>query len=209
MDITGIFMKFFMVFLFFMGGVLSSFSLAAQTSSTPPLNSKKMKYASCVTTECHASLKNQTSVHGPVKANGCYLCHAPVMKTHQFTLAQTPKVCLECHDELGDQSLFSSHTLKHEAIDPKQSCLACHAPHASSHPHLLKLKEKKFKTTKDLCLSCHQKKISSHAHPIPAEALCTQCHNFHYGKPKTPLMNFAKNKKESICIECHKEKKIF
>ncbi|MBI3018628.1 MAG: hypothetical protein HYY61_01875 [Deltaproteobacteria bacterium] len=162
-----------------------------------------------MTTECHTSLKNQTSVHGPVKANGCYLCHAPVMNTHKFTLAQTPKVCLECHDELGDPKLFSSHTLKDERIDPKGSCITCHNPHASVHPRLLKLKEKNLKTDKELCLSCHQKKISVHVHPLPPEESCTKCHSFHFGKPKTPLMRFSKNKKESTCLECHREKNIF
>src|SRR3989338_2367584 len=131
MDMIRNLMKFFMVFFCLTLGAPSSWA-----EMKVPLNSKKMNYKSCVTTECHTSLKNQISIHGPVKANGCYLCHAPILKTHQFNLAQTPKVCLECHDELGDQSLFSSHPLKHERIDSKQSCLACHSPHASSHPHL-------------------------------------------------------------------------
>ncbi|MBI2645899.1 MAG: cytochrome c3 family protein [Deltaproteobacteria bacterium] len=168
-----------------------------------------MKYTSCVTTECHTSLKNKTVVHGPIKANGCYLCHTPVMNTHKFNLAPVPKVCLECHDEIGDQTLFSSHTLKHERIDPKRSCLTCHDPHSSPFPRRLKLKEMHFETSKELCLSCHDKKISSHAHPIPPKELCTQCHSFHYGKIKTPILRFSKNKKESVCIECHREKNIF
>ena len=197
-------MKFFMVFLW-----LNLSGLVVWAQMNPPLNSKKMKYTSCVTTECHPSLKNQTVVHGPIKANGCYLCHTPVMSTHKFNLASVPKVCLECHDEIGDQTLFSSHTLKHERIDPKRSCLTCHDPHASPFPRRLKLKEMHFKTSKELCLSCHDKKISSHAHPIPTQELCTHCHSFHYGKRGTPLLRFAKNKKESVCIECHRTKNIF
>ncbi len=197
-------MKFFMIFL-----ALNLRGPLCWAETNPPLNSKTMDYKSCVTTECHASVKNQPVVHGPIKADGCYLCHTPVLNTHKFKLAPVPNVCLRCHDEIGEPTLFSSHTLKHKRLDPKRVCLNCHDPHASPFPRRLKLKEMHFKTTKELCLSCHEKKIESHAHPIPEKEMCTFCHSFHYGKPQTPLLRFAKNKKESLCIECHREKKIF
>lgn len=185
-------------------------------AADPPLNIKEMSYMTCSTSGCHFRIKNNVSVHGPVKAKGCYICHAPILGTHKFKLTdQVPSLCLDCHDNMApvkvpeqDQKQHSAHKLDikvAESLGIKETlvCTHCHNPHSSSLPKLIR--EKILRGKKEVCMSCH-KIPKDHPHPLVDER-CVSCHSFHQGRWKTPLMLDKNKSYDALCFDCHRNKK--
>lgn len=104
--------------------------------------------ASCVTSTCHADVAKRKHVHEAAKDAGTCTeaCHTPVGKNrHAFKPlpSDLTETCFQCH-EAGK---FRGKTTHGPAAGGK--CTACHDPHSSENPRLLK------KSGAELCFSCH------------------------------------------------------
>src|SRR3989338_6696852 len=110
MNIRSVEFYFISVFLFF------PVTLYASPKNSSP------KRPTCMTSECHGDLRGGVSIHGPIKAKGCTVCHEldkkPLPKTAQgktkkdgdkkdehirlvkIDIDDVNKLCFVCHEEL-------------------------------------------------------------------------------------------------------------
>ncbi|MGZ3694493.1 MAG: cytochrome c3 family protein, partial [Bdellovibrionota bacterium] len=159
------------------------------------------KSPTCSTSECHANIKNFTFLHGPVKANGCTVCHQlgeghlnlPAKHPQLLAIPKGNSTCLVCHDDKSGAGFKTIHKPLQE-----QGCTTCHNPHGSNFPKL-----QKQKSVADLCLSCH-KEMKTQAHaghgPVLMEnTSCLTCHGPHFSHEKK-LLKAPENK---LCFQCH------
>lgn len=161
--------------------------------------------ASCSTTECHEKLKKLTVLHGPVKADGCTVCHRlgasnlQLPKNHP-SLLPIPKgkinsLCIVCHDDKED----IGHKSFHKVISEK-SCIECHNPHSSQNERLLKQNP-----MSELCVSCHTtirgKLHEGHGAILTDKKACLNCHDPHLSEEKKLLKSQVGN----LCLQCHKK----
>jgi predicted CXXCH cytochrome family protein len=127
-------------------------------------------------------------LHQPF-ASGCKDCHSG------RGAAVTVDTCLECHPKVGEQ-MASSHN--HLVGYGKNSCIACHSPHAGDKPRLLKGKERY------VCGTCHEatfRRFESSRHKHTAAESCMDCHAPHGSNH--PAM--ARGPVNTVCISCHKK----
>jgi predicted CXXCH cytochrome family protein len=111
---------------------------------------------SCLGAGCHEepSATAALSVHEPYADGNCSFCHGtdPHGVSKSIAAADSMVLCFACH---GAGSLQASHRMGVGGTDPRDgstvTCLTCHAPHASGHPHRLNMD--------------------------PGPALCSQCHS--------------------------------
>lgn len=146
----------------------------------------------CVTSECHASIKKNRYVHGPVGVNACDSCHRLTdASTHTFVLVRDrDKMCNFCH--VVD---VSEDSFQHEPFR-EGACLACHDPHGSAEPAMLR--GAKYA---DLCYSCHKDVAAVHRFvhgPVSAGA-CGACHQPHAAKNRMLLAMEGR----TMCLRCH------
>jgi predicted CXXCH cytochrome family protein len=144
----------------------------------------------CVTAECHQTFKSLKRLHFPAGDN-CTRCHEKTGK-HKFSLVDQVKTCFQCHDENRNRK----HV--HDAIS-SSDCAACHNPHGGDYKAYLKTAR-----IDTICLECHDKEPMSKkvVHAPLRSGDCTGCHNAH--SSDYPALLTAK--KESFCIQCHKDK---
>ncbi len=154
--------------------------------------------------KCHAKLKAGKSVHAALDM-GCASCHTgidaskvPHKKTNNLPNGLSedqPALCYGCHDK----TMFEKKTV-HAAIG--MGCTACHDPHASKNPKLLKAE------APDLCFGCHDKKEFTRktVHAPVAGGMCLTCHNPHASNEISLLLK----KPAETCLQCHEgyDKKI-
>ncbi len=138
----------------------------------------------------------------------CFSCHteqqAEFSKPYRHRVSQGLVECTDCHNEHGgngfkqlrstaaqNQVCFKCHTEKqgpfvYEHLPVKtDGCVACHSPHGSTNPRLLKVSQVNI-----LCLQCHTAthNVSSSIPPIgPGKdnnaryQSCTLCHTAIHG----------------------------
>lgn len=160
---------------------------------------------SCATAKCHADLAQGKSVHGPVKAKGCDVCHDiqdrpgehPSVATRRK--ADANKDCLVCHDGIK-HTMQAKLGISHAPIN-KDGCVSCHDPHHAEHAKLLKA------DPGQLCLKCHNSIHNSASaalakHPPVLETKqCLNCHQPHASlKP-----GLLKGDEKGLCLGCHKD----
>lgn len=148
--------------------------------------------ASCVTSECHAKIKQFAVLHGPIAADSCDACHqlADAGK-HTFTIRATgAELCTYCHE-------FSVKGLAvvHKPVQTGE-CLGCHNPHGGATRAIVR-----EKSMKDLCNRCHES-VTAHdkfVHAPVAQGECDSCHPPHASKfPK--LLDVVGT---DLCLTCH------
>jgi DmsE family decaheme c-type cytochrome len=131
----------------------------------------------------------------------CYSCHTEIRQDFQrpfrHRVDQGLVACSDCHNEHGgfltkqlrataaqDQVCFKCHadkagpfSFEHEPVKT-EGCVACHAPHGSTNPRLLKRAQVNL-----LCLECHTLTQDSGAAALPSfhnqsqkYSACTMCH---------------------------------
>ncbi len=121
----------------------------------------------CLT--CHDAVRERIDldphVHGIIRTeDGCAGCHDPhASHTPGLLRAEAAKSCLECHG--GDSPGTLAHSIrsgrfKHGPV-VEGECYACHVPHSSRHPHLLRaaFPEEFYRDYSEedyaLCYGCH------------------------------------------------------
>ncbi|HVT88698.1 MAG TPA: cytochrome c3 family protein [Tepidisphaeraceae bacterium] len=170
------------------------FSVSSYGQTTKP--SRVMPMPSCVTSQCHAEVKEYKVVHGPVNVNACDACHKLVdPKEHKFELSRDKTAtCTFCH-----QVDTSNKAVVHKPVT-QGDCLACHNPHGGNTA-----KFTRGNTMKELCNRCHQdltlnKKM---IHGPAAAGACDSCHQAHASP--NPKLLVAQGR--DLCLTCHTEMK--
>jgi DmsE family decaheme c-type cytochrome len=111
-----------------------------------------------------------------IKCTDCHNQHGGFVNAQLRTSVSQDAVCLKCHAEKAGPFVFEHAPLVTEG------CTACHAPHGSANPRLLKRSNVNL-----LCLECHTVTFGSTVRDTPGFhdqaaqfQACTLCHgNIH------------------------------
>lgn len=128
---------------------------------------------------CHLEVKPDFSKpfhhrvnEGLVKCSDCHNPHGGFLTRQLRSTATQDMVCFTCHTDKAGPFAFEHAPVKTEG------CVACHTPHGSSNPRLLKRSQVNL-----LCLECHTFTVDSTAPGIPSfhnqaqkYQACTLCH---------------------------------
>lgn len=107
------------------------------------------------------------SEHRPWKEKNCKGCHD--FKAESKLLTSKKEICYLCHKN------FIQGTFVHGPV-AVGACLACHDPHSSANPSLLRL------PLKEICFKCHREErlaAKMHEKIISRGMLCVDCHDPH------------------------------
>lgn len=116
-----------------------------------------------------AGAKGKGSVHLPYRQQSCSACHDKTNSTG--LLYPKSELCLTCHDDILKKAYA-------HAPAAAGDCLACHLPHDSALPSLLRVENGR------LCNTCHaEQRIFAKLHRNMANkhVSCLECHNPHTG----------------------------
>ena len=148
--------------------------------------------------------------HSPYEDDACDECHA-VSASASFRpefRAQPPsesysdasparlrfpreKLCYECHDDMTPEELAPDDETIHSPVEDGE-CLACHDPHQSRYPKMLRLGDPFEK----LCFQCHDPEdVEGEPHDALEgdDRVCIRCHDPHVSereyliKPDAPV----------------------
>lgn len=133
---------------------------------------------------CHQEVKADFSKpfhhrvnEGLVKCTDCHNQHGGFLTKQMRSTAAQDAVCFKCHAEKAGPFVFEHAPVKTEG------CVACHTPHGSSNPRLLKRSQVNL-----LCLECHTFTLDVGAPPVPSfhnqaakYQACTMCHPMIHG----------------------------
>ncbi len=130
-------------------------------------------------------------------AADCASCHAGHQSEYPSLLASDAQnVCLECHDDpstVGDVVGGQGDIVHRPAAT---NCLACHQPHGTGRPAMLRAGQG------ELCTTCHIDVGAAAGlavvHSPVATGDCTGCHQPHSGPPRLlPAVG------RELCVTCH------
>jgi DmsE family decaheme c-type cytochrome len=100
---------------------------------------------------CHTNVRpsfSQAFHHkvneGLVKCSDCHDTHGTFQDAQLRTTEDQNAICTKCHSETAGPFAFEHPVVKTEG------CIACHAPHGSPNPRMLKVSN-----VNTLCLQCH------------------------------------------------------
>jgi len=128
---------------------------------------------------CHLEVKPDFSKpfhhrvnEGLIQCSNCHNPHGGFLTRQLRSTAAQDMVCFNCHTDKAGPFVFEHAVVKTEG------CVACHTPHGSSNPRLLKRSNINL-----LCLECHTLTVDSAAPAIPSfhnqaqkYSSCTLCH---------------------------------
>lgn len=119
---------------------------------------------------------------GLIKCSDCHNPHGGFLTKQMNTTANQDQVCFKCHAEKQGPFVFEHHAVTGEG------CVACHTPHGSSNPRLLRRANVNL-----LCLECHTLTVDSGIPAIPSfhnqaqkYQACTLCHTQIHGSNFSP-----------------------
>jgi len=142
-------------------------------------------------TFCHQTGQMREHRHAALDNPGCMGCHDPHTGGKFLLVADSvEEVCLTCH--VLDEG-------KH-AHGPYAAgeCAACHLPHESDHPGLLR-----GGSGADHCFTCHAETrhalVNAPYVHAPAANDCTTCHSPH----ASDQPNHLRQAIGSLCLDCH------
>jgi predicted CXXCH cytochrome family protein len=164
---------------------------------------------------CHTKIKEQLAtakhVHGAVTEGNCASCHDPHASNNPDELkARTDKLCMTCHDKaiktadgrtIASMSAVMASKNLHGPVKAGQ-CSACHLPHASDEPNLLKAySPDTFYASFDvtlyaLCFSCHNQQVV-------LQPKTTTLTNFRDGDTNLHYLHVNRADKGRTCKTCH------
>jgi DmsE family decaheme c-type cytochrome len=112
-----------------------------------------------------------------VKCTDCHNQHGGFITKQLRSTAAQDQVCFKCHVDKAGPFVFEHVPVKTEG------CVACHTPHGSSNPRLLKRSQINL-----LCLECHTLTVDSPVPGLPRfhdqsqkYQACTMCHTQIHG----------------------------
>lgn len=128
---------------------------------------------------CHTEVKQDFSrpfrhrvEQGLIRCTDCHNQHGGFLTKQLRATAAQDQVCFKCHIDKAGPFAFEHEPVKTEG------CVACHTPHGSTNPRLLKRSQINL-----LCLECHTLTVDSAAPAIPSfhnqaqkYQACTLCH---------------------------------
>lgn len=167
---------------------------------------------------CHSSHHVQAAANpGQLFANAQAETKLLKMKTEAET-------CFQCHGDMRKaQFQRSTHLFRNEDREMRISCSACHEPHGSIGPKMMRTAsinescytchaEKRgpflweHSPSRENCLSCHKAHGSNNTNLLIARApmLCQQCHiqGRHQTVPGRSNSGFTMNR---ACLDCHSQ----
>ena len=150
--------------------------------------------ASSICLECHKDVGRGATRHTALE-EGCHACHRPHDDDNR---RRSRESCAGCHDLVGNRELGSLHGNLNLSAD---ACGACHPPHASALPHLVRgtLHQP---LAQGNCSACHgggEDRSTVVAEPTQR---CRMCHDFEKAmraggaRLHQPLL-------DGKCITCH------
>ena len=135
---------------------------------------------------CHTTQKAEFSRpfrhrvnEGLIQCSDCHNVHGSELLRQVRTSSNQDQVCFKCHTDTRGPFVYEHLPVKSEG------CIACHMPHGSTNPRLLKVSQVNM-----LCLQCHTLAMSDvpsqppvgPAHNQAAKyQACTMCHAFIHG----------------------------
>ncbi len=133
---------------------------------------------------CHTEVKQDFARpfrhrvdQGLVECTDCHNQHGGFLTKQLRATAAQDQVCFKCHADKAGPFSFEHEPVKTEG------CQACHSPHGSTNPRLLKRAQVNL-----LCLECHTLTQDSGTPPIPTfhnqsqkYSACTMCHTAIHG----------------------------
>jgi len=111
------------------------------------------------------------STHLPYGEKRCNDCHSQEKDQNDGLVRSKRELCFVCHKD------FIKGAFVHGPVAIGE-CLACHLPHTSTNPALLKGDKDK------LCESCHsEKRVAAGMHNrfVAKQMVCVDCHDPHSG----------------------------
>jgi DmsE family decaheme c-type cytochrome len=128
---------------------------------------------------CHQKIKPQFNMpfhhrveEGLIQCADCHNPHGGFIGKQLRSAAARDSVCYTCHADKQGPFVFEHQPIKTEG------CVACHSPHGSPNPHLIKTSNLNV-----LCLKCHTASTFSGASGTPdfhnqaaQYQACTICH---------------------------------
>ena len=110
---------------------------------------KKSEPQLCIT--CHSEVKAQFSkpshhkvLEGAMKCSDCHNAHGGTEAKQTKVTAAADAACIKCHADKQGPFVFEHAPVKTEG------CSACHTPHGSNNPRMLKRN-----SIQQLCVECH------------------------------------------------------
>lgn len=142
---------------------------------------------------CHKDFDNQyKTLHGPVTAGACLMCHNPHESTLE-KLAERPgqDLCLYCHDS---GQVFKSRW--HGQLGNK-NCTECHNPHGGDNRGFL---------VQGTCSKCHEPFSNKYEvlHGPVASGNCSACHTSH----SSPDKDILARQSQDLCLYCHNSEQV-
>jgi len=112
------------------------------------------------------------STHKPYGEKRCNDCHAQNKSENDGLIRPKQELCFVCHDGIIDGPFVHGPVAVGD-------CLACHLPHSSTFPSLLR------KSPEELCQSCHREDrlaATMHQRVGDRDMVCGECHGPHAGQ---------------------------
>ncbi len=140
---------------------------------------------------CHTETKQDFSRpfrhrvdQGLVQCSDCHNPHGGFLTKQLRATAAQDQVCFKCHTDKAGPFSFEHEPVKTEG------CVACHTPHGSTNPRLLKRSQVNL-----LCLECHtftqDSSVPPPAGPVHNQTqkyqACTMCHTQIHGSNFDPF----------------------
>ena len=140
---------------------------------------------------CHNETKAEFSQpfrhrveQGLVQCTDCHNQHGGALNRELRSTAAQDPVCFKCHTDKASPFAFEHEPVKTEG------CAACHQPHGSANPRLLKRSQQNL-----LCLECHTLTVDSAVPALPSfhnqsqkYQACTLCHTQIHGSNFDPFL---------------------
>lgn len=171
----------------------SNVFVASANREKPGFASPKMLRASepqlCM--QCHSETKHQFNMpfrhkvlEGAMKCSDCHNAHGGFESKQARLATGGDAACVKCHTDKQGPFTYEHAPVKTEG------CAACHSPHGSANPRLLKTS-----SVAQLCLECHSQdhgvgalEPAGPAHNLNAQYRdCTACHAKVHGSHTSPV----------------------
>jgi DmsE family decaheme c-type cytochrome len=154
--------------------------LSCHSIHTPTIERRLLKASQpLLCYSCHLTVKPDFSRpfhhrvnEGLIACSNCHNQHGSFLTNQLRSTAAQDQVCFNCHTDKAGPFAFEHAAVKTEG------CVACHSPHGSSNPRLLRRSQINL-----LCLECHTLTVDSAAPAAPSfhnqaqkYQACTMCH---------------------------------